>query len=82
VIVRVGVLVVVTTGVIVRVGVLVAVTMDVAVLVAVTIDDGVAATVCDGVYVRTEMTAGLTDKFKVYMNHLPVASSLNVAGVA
>ena len=72
--VRVGVLDAVTIGLGVRVGVKV----RVGVLVAVEVGD----TTFDGVYVRTEITAGWTDKFSVYMNHLPVVASLNVAGVA
>ena len=57
-------------------------TNGVGVLVGVFVRVDVGTTTGGGVYVRTEITAGSADRFKVYMNHLPVAGSLKVAGVA
>ena len=74
--VAVSVFVNVTDGV--RVEVTDGVNVDVGVFVGV----DVAVTACDGMYVRTVITSGLTDNFSAYMNHFPVAASLNVAGLA
>jgi hypothetical protein len=64
------------------VGVRVFVANEVGVGVDVTFDVGVGGTTRDGVYVLTEITAGSTVRFRVYINHLPVVGSLKVVGVA